>query len=151
MIVYVQFEDATEARVIGVYGSPQPDTTPNQGEIEDSDQRYMDFMSPPPDYLAISRARLQAATQLAASQKVALANRISVINDAIELEEATPAEIAELPVRQSQLTAWKRYAVFLGRVTTQEGWHLSVDWPVEPTEGMDLTVSAVASDSPQPQ
>lgn len=92
--------------------------------------------------LDAQKAILLQLNQLAAAQKAALTNRIGVINDAIEFEEATPAEVAELPVRQAQLTAWKRYAVLLGRVTTQEGWPPNVIWPEQPAGGMDLTISA---------
>lgn len=102
---------------------------------------------PPPtpeQILASQSAKLQAFTQLAASQKVALTNRIGTLNDAIELEIATPEEVAELPVRQAQLLEWKRYAVYLGRVTGQDGWPPDVEWPVQPADGMDLTVSATA-------
>lgn len=142
---YVQFSDETQTKIISVFSSPQdPEYWPNMGEVEDDDQRYLDFINPPPDYLAINSARLQAATQLAAAQKSALTNRIGTITDAIDFDEATPDEIAELPERQAQLILWKKYAISLGRVTTQPGWHLVVDWPVEPPEGMDLSVSAVA-------
>lgn len=113
----------------------------------DGDWSFAAYVPPPPtsaELLAINSATLQHANQLAAAQKTALTNRIGVINDAIEFEEATPAEIAELPIRQAQLTAWKRYAVLLGRVTTQSGWHEVVDWPAQPAEGMDLSVSAVS-------
>lgn len=96
------------------------------------------------EIIALNVSALQQATQLTSAQKTALINRVGTLQDAIELEMATPAEIAELPVRQAQLLEWKRYAVFLGRVTTQTGWALTVEWPVQPTEGMDLTVSAVA-------
>ncbi len=105
----------------------------------------------PAEVLSSQSAKLQGLTQLASSQKVALTNRISTLNDAIELEEATPEEVAELPIRQAQLLNWKRYAIYLGRVTSQEGWPLEVEWPVQPTEGMDLTVSAVAPGSSQLQ
>jgi len=109
---------------------------------------------PPPtpaEILASQSAKLQRLTQLATAQKSALTNRIGVLNDAIELEEATTAEVAELSIRQAQLIEWKRYAIYLGRVTSQEGWPPEVEWPVQPAEGMDLTVSAVAPDSPQLQ
>lgn len=95
------------------------------------------------EVLANQSAKLQGLTQLATAQKSALTNRISTINDAIELEMATPEEEIELPVRVLQLKAWKTYAVLLGRVTSQVGWPPEVTWPVQPTEGMDLTVSAV--------
>jgi len=105
---------------------------------------YVPPILTPAEIEAQNRSTLQQSTQLAAAQKTALTNRVGTLQDAIELDEATPAEIAELPVRQAQLLEWKRYAIYLGRVTLQEGWALTVEWPVRPTEGMDLTVSAVA-------
>jgi len=102
---------------------------------------------PPPSseaILIINSAKLQQETQLAAQQKTALANRIGTLQDAVDLEEATPEEIVELPLRQAQLLEWKRYAIYLGRVTTQSGWHMTVDWPQKPAQGMDLSVSAVS-------
>jgi Caudovirales tail fibre assembly protein. len=109
-----------------------------------------EYVPPPPtpeEILASQSVKLQQLTQLAASQKTALTNRIGVINDGIELGEATPAEVAELPVRQAQLIEWKRYALYLGRVTTQVGWPPDVVWPTQPAEGMDLTVSAAAPET----
>lgn len=102
---------------------------------------------PPPITLSSQSAKLQQSTQLAAAQKIALAERVNTLNDAVELEMATPEEAVELPLRQAQLLDWKRYAVYLGRVTTQEGWHEVVEWPAQPAKGMDLTVSAVSSRS----
>ncbi|WP_339521532.1 tail fiber assembly protein [Pseudomonas sp. EL_65y_Pfl2_R96] len=98
----------------------------------------------PAEMLAAQSLKLQLATQLAAAQKTALANRISVLTDAIDLEMATPEEEAELVLRSAQLKQWKTYAILLGRVTTQAGWPPDVDWPVEPAGRMDLTVSAAA-------
>ncbi|WGK92571.1 hypothetical protein [Pseudomonas migulae] len=150
---YVQFSDASQVAVVSVFGCPQdPTEYPNQGEVPDDDPRYLAFMDPPPDYLVINSAKLQQLTQLAAAQKTALTNRIGDLESAIEnigiegQEEfaATPAEEAEYPVRKSQLTKWKNYSILLGRVTAQAGWHTVVTWPVQPTSGMDLTVSASA-------
>lgn len=143
---YIQFEDDTQARITGEFASPQdPETTPFYGEVEEDDARYLEWLNPPPNYLLINSAKLQALTHLAAAQKTALTNRIGTINDAIELEEATEQEIAELPVRKAQLVEWKKYAIYLGRVTTQEGWPPEVVWPQQPQDGMDLTVSAIVS------
>lgn len=106
------------------------------------------FPPPTSEELEASRkVELLTVTQLAANQKSALNNRIGVINDAIEYEEATPEEVAELPQRQAQLTAWKKYAVQLGRVTAQPGWYETVIWPEQPTEGIDLGVSPVGRTS----
>lgn len=147
-IVYVRFTDGTKTAINGVFASPQdPEYWDNLGEVEDDDPRYLQYMNPPPDWLAINSGKLQGLTQLAASQKVALTNRIGTLNDAIELEMATHEEEAELPVRTAQLKAWKTYAVLLGRVTSQAGWPPEVSWPVQPAEGMDLTVSASAPET----
>ena len=108
---------------------------------------FAEYIPPPPtsaEVLAANSSQLQQFTQLAAQQKTALTNRVSTLQDAVDLEEATPAEVVELPLRQAQLLEWKRYAIYLGRVTTQAGWHMTVDWPVQPAQGMDLTVSAVS-------
>lgn len=106
---------------------------------------FAPYVPPPPtpaEVLATQSAKLQQLNQLAAAQKVALTNRVGVLLDAVELKMATPAEEIELPLRQAQLDEWKRYAVLLGRVTSQPGWPPEVTWPVQPSQGMDLTVSA---------
>lgn len=138
---------------MGVFASPQDDAVwPGVIEVEDDDFRYLSFINPPPDTLAINSAKLQQFTQLAAAQKTALTNRISDLESAIEnigIEgqedfAATPEEQVEYPVRKSQLTKWKNYSILLGRVTAQAGWHSAVSWPAQPSGGMDLTVSAAA-------
>jgi len=104
---------------------------------------------PPPtpeDILARESAKLQTLTGECNAQKSALTNRISTIQDAIDMDMATPAEIAEQPVRVTQLKAWKTYGVLLGRVTTipAGAWPSNPVWPTKPTEGMDLSVSATS-------
>lgn len=114
-----------------------------------TDEEAHAIQNPPPtdaQIAAANTAKLQQLNQLAAAQKTALTNRIGTLNDAIDLDMAEPEEIAELPVRTAQLKAWKAYAVLLGRVTAQSGWALTVTWPVQPAEGMDLTISATAPD-----
>jgi hypothetical protein len=148
---YIQIVDGV---VVAAFTSPQ-DASVWAGieEVEDDDLRYLSFVNPPPDYLAINSAKLQQLTQLAAAQKTALANRISDLESAIEnigiegQEEfaATSDEQAEYPVRKTQLTKWKNYSILLGRVTAQTGWYSVVTWPAQPAEGMDLTVSATAT------
>lgn len=148
---YVQFIASDEAVICSEFDGPQ-DTSyyPFQGTVESEDPRYIAYLAvlnPPPNLLAIASAKLQQLTQLASAQKAALTNRIGTLNDAIELEMATPDEEAELPVRTAQLKAWKTYAVLLGRVTTQAGWYASVIWPTQPVAGMDLSVSAKAPET----
>jgi len=145
---YVQYVDETETKIMREFGGPQDvELWPNQGEVEDADQRYLDFLNPPENILALQSSKLQVLTQLATAQKVALVNRISTLNDAVDLEIATAEEESELPVRTTQLKEWKTYAVLLGRVTAQQGWPSEVSWPVQPAEGMDLMVSATSQES----
>lgn len=143
MTIYAQL--SADGKIINWFPSPQdPQYWPNLVEMEDDDPRFLAWLNPPPDVLALQSAKLLGLTQLASAQKVALANRIGTLNDSVELEMATPEEIAELPVRTAQLKQWKTYAVLLGRVTSQAGWPPDVQWPVQPAQGMDLTVSSEA-------
>ncbi|QAY85410.1 tail fiber assembly protein [Pseudomonas arsenicoxydans] len=131
----VQFADASEEVVVSVFAGPQdPNEYENQGEIEDEDPRYIAFISPQPDILALQSAKLLMLTQLAVEQKAALTNRIDTLNDAASLEMATPDEVSELPVRTDQLKQWKTYAVLLGRVAAQPTWPNDVAWPDQPAE-----------------
>lgn len=112
----------------------------------DTGWTFASYVAPPPtdsEIIAANSYTLQQATQLAAAQCTGLSNRVNTINGGIDIGEATPAEKAELPVRKAQLIEWKRYALYLGRVTQQAGWALTVTWPAQPAEGMDLTVSAI--------
>lgn len=112
-----------------------------------------EFVAPPPpelppptpeEILASQSAKLVALKAVANAQKIALTNRISELNDAVEYEVATPEEIAELPVRVAQRKSWGLYSIDLGRVTSQEGWPPNVTWPTQPAEGMDLSVSSTS-------
>lgn len=114
-------------------------------------ETFAPYVAPPPtseQVLLINSTKLQTANQLAAAQKTALTNRIGTLQDAIDLDMATPPEVVELPLRQAQLKAWKTYAILLGRVTTQAGWHMTPEWPAQPENGMDLSVSAVGAARP---
>lgn len=44
-MIYVQFGDATEQTIVSVFYGPQdPDEYPNQGQVNDSDKRYIAFV-----------------------------------------------------------------------------------------------------------
>jgi hypothetical protein len=48
-MINVQFSDATETTVVSVFANAQdPEVWPNQGEIADTDARYIQFISPAP-------------------------------------------------------------------------------------------------------
>jgi len=50
---------------------------------------------------------------------------IDPLADAVEMDEATPAEVAALK-------AWKQYRLALSRIEQQPGFPASVEWPVAP-------------------
>lgn len=52
--------------------------------------------------------------------------RIAPLQDAVDLDEATPAEVAALK-------AWKQYRVLLNRIEQQAGFPAAVDWPKAPS------------------
>ncbi|WEZ90470.1 tail fiber assembly protein [Pseudomonas sp. NyZ480] len=80
-----------------------------------------------------AEAKVQAAAdQLLATVTADLAQRravadaaIAPLQDAVELEEATEAEVA-------LLREWKRYRLTLIRLPEQEGYPTSIDWPASP-------------------
>ncbi|WPN95822.1 tail fiber assembly protein [Pseudomonas sp. MUP55] len=51
---------------------------------------------------------------------------IAPLQDAVDVDEATDADLAELK-------AWKKYRVALSRVIDQANYPQTVDWPVVPT------------------
>jgi len=94
------------------------------------------------EFLRLSTADLNSRLRLSTAQVSALQARVDAINDAIEGEYALPEEEEELPGRIIQLAAWKKYRVFLGRVSTQLTWPDAPVWPVEPEPYTNETSSA---------
>ncbi len=93
------------------------------------------FTAPPiPDetYIFQNTQKLNMLLSQANAQITAIQGRIDAINDAIEFEEDEPGWVEEVPVRQAQLTAWKRYRVALNKIPLQEGWAITATWPVTP-------------------
>lgn len=86
--------------------------------------------------IAENLVTLQTQIVMAAQQKTALGERVGTLRDAAEMEVATVDEENELPVRELQLSEWKKYAIFLGRIPSQEGWPLSANWPKKPENGI---------------
>ncbi|OMQ41084.1 hypothetical protein [Pseudomonas putida] len=139
-MIYVQLD--SNDKVVAMFSAPQdPEYWPGIVEVEEDDPRYKAFLNPPRDLLADQLVALQSRTQLSMAQKLALGDRVGTLNDAIELEIATPAEEAELVTRSLQLKMWKTYGVLLGRVTSHEGWPALVEWPLQPADGIDLANS----------
>lgn len=81
-----------------------------------------DFSPPPQPDITYEECVQRAQAELAQRQRVA-ADRISVLQDAVDLDMATDQEIANLK-------AWKVYRVLLSRVNTSTA--PDIEWPVSP-------------------
>lgn len=69
-------------------------------------------------------ARRQADSQLASRLETAH-TQIAILQDAVDLAMATPAET-------EALTHWKAYRVLLARVASQAEYPMRIDWPAIP-------------------
>lgn len=78
-------------------------------------------VDPPPPPPPTAAQVLQTRDLLLAEATV----RIAPLQDAVDIEEATAAEVA-------LLKKWKQYRVALSRVELQVGFPAGVDWPVAP-------------------
>jgi len=74
----------------------------------------------------------KAASELLARTQTEIArlrrnadDTIAPLQDAVDLDEATDAEVA-------LLKEWKRYRVALNRLPDQEGYPTDIDWPAPP-------------------
>lgn len=57
-----------------------------------------------------------------AAQRAAADSAIAPLQDAVDLDDATEAEVAALK-------AWKKYRVALNRLPEQPGYPTDIDWP----------------------
>lgn len=68
---------------------------------------------------------LQAANAQRDSLLAVAALRIAPLQDAVDLDEATAAD-------KANLLLWKRYRVAVNRVPDQAGYPVTIDWPPQP-------------------
>ncbi|MDY7559979.1 tail fiber assembly protein [Pseudomonas sp. CCC3.2] len=100
-LMYVQFTDATETKLTSIFGGPQdPDAYPNQGVIEDTDQRYLDFFNPPIDVAAVNTVR---QSELVAAASLVMAP----ILVSLQLGDATDEETLSAKAWQAYYRALK--------------------------------------------
>lgn len=100
-----------------------------------TEQEVYEHLHPTPtqeQYLEWANSELAQLQRQANAQVTALQGRVSTLNDPDMEGMYTDEEIAELPVRQAQLKAWKNYRLLLGRVPTQAKWPAAPEWPVMP-------------------
>ena len=122
---------------------------PIEGGIEITDEQYFEAIEgmcaglmvsieggfkvievPPPAPVIPPEPTLEELENQALGQRDYLlsvaAIRIAPLQDAADLDEATPAEVA-------LLKKWKQYRVSVNRVPDQPDYPLSITWPVEPS------------------
>lgn len=80
------------------------------------------FSEPPPAPLPTAAEVLTQRDNLLRTAAI----RIAPLQDAVDLDDASPTELA-------LLTAWKQYRVKLNRIELQAGFPGAVEWPPEPS------------------
>ena len=127
----MKWVDIQNGKVTSVFGSPQdPATWPNVVSIEETDSLYMAYFDQID--LNIKLSDLSARTLEATAIIEAAKSRVDTINDAVELDDATESEVAEIPLLTAQLMVWKKYRIDLGRVKGLNGWPKDPQWPQRP-------------------
>ncbi|NWB89442.1 tail fiber assembly protein [Pseudomonas gingeri] len=100
--VYVQFTGDTQTVIMCSFCGPQdPDIYPNQGEVDDTDPRYLVFLDPSSTPAAILKAKQdqKAALLVSASQAV------TPVFLALQLGDATDAETVAAKAWRDYYTA----------------------------------------------
>lgn len=117
MSVFIQI---IEGKVVSSFAGPQDvEVWPGTIEVDETDQRYIDFTaSMSPSIEALARTKMDQLLTVAAL-------RIAPLQDAVDIDEATPAGV-EL------LKKWKKYRSNLGKVETISGWPKDPQWPTPP-------------------
>ncbi|WP_200286521.1 tail fiber assembly protein [Pantoea ananatis] len=115
--MFVQFDGSDMKNVQSVFSCHQDDDIyPNQGEIDESDDRYIRFLSSlTPSTVDLNSSNRDSLLYLASL-------RIAPLQDAVDLESATSSEI-------SLLKEWKQYRIELNRMDMTE---VNVKWPNQP-------------------
>lgn len=107
----------------GVTAVEVPDGTPVNAGFTYADGK---FTAPPPTAEDIEYERTQALNRNISSKQTLMneaSQRLSVLQDAVDLEMATDEEAAALPL-------WKKYRVLLSRVDANVTE--SIKWPTRP-------------------
>lgn len=116
--MFVHFTDSEQTAIDTVFAGPQdPEAWQNLGEIEEDDPRYIAFLaSLQPSALTLAQEERDRLLDLAAL-------RIAPLQDAVDLDDASAADIA-------LLKRWKQYRVNIHRLDlTAE----SIAWPEPPS------------------
>ena len=115
-MIHVQFADASKTAIIAEYSCPQPDIE-WQGEVEESDPRYLEFLSPRVALVVSPRQIRQALTQAGMRDDVeaAVSAGDRDIRDWWEFSATIEEDHAEVVAMCERLgvSAEQRHAIFL--------------------------------------
>ena len=115
--IYLQYNNAALERIIGAFAGPQDYDF--MVESTDDSQEYLNF-------LAAQQPSLASLMQAERDRLINYATlRINPLQDAVDIEEATDADVA-------LLKKWKKFRADLGKVSAQAGWPDTIVWPVPP-------------------
>lgn len=132
-IIYVQFESADQTNIKAVFWAPQdPDVWPGVVQLEDDDERYLEFLNPTPTF-----EQVLASARVKRDRLVSYATlKINPLQDAVDIDEATGEDLV-------LLNGWKKYRSDLGKAEGRPGWPESTQWPSPPVplEGLDASIT----------
>lgn len=97
-------------------------------DLEDDEYFMATTDGPPPDPVPLPPTpdEILALAKDEVDKRLGIAAlRIAPLQDAVDLEDATPVEVA-------LLKKWKQYRVAVNRVPDQGSYPLSMTWPPEP-------------------
>lgn len=106
----VPIEERFTPEFVATLREYDPATEPNPPELE-----------PPP----LPPVTVEQVLATRDARKAYATTMIDPLADAVEMDEATPAEVAALK-------AWKQYRLALSRIEQQAGFPASVEWPTAP-------------------
>lgn len=90
------------------------------------DEWYSEVQPPDPIPLPPTIDEIIASVKRARDDALTLAAiRIAPLQDAVDLDEATPGDLASLKL-------WKQYRIAVNRVDQQAGYPTEIDWPESP-------------------
>ncbi|MGV8917851.1 MAG: tail fiber assembly protein [Pseudomonas sp.] len=118
------------------------------GLVAMTDEEVQLHLNPPPtpeQILAEAQAQFKVYNDHANAQKLGLTNRISTLQDSVDLDLATPDDVAELVTKQAALLVWKKYSILLGRIPTAIGWPAAPTWPPQPVDAISDTMLSITS------
>ncbi|MBX8572234.1 tail fiber assembly protein [Pseudomonas cichorii] len=113
----MKYLEIIDGVVVSAFSGPQDsENWPNLVEVEDDDPRYVAFMAPlEPDKIALAVSTRDNFLSIAAL-------RIAPLQDAVDLDDASEAEIA-------LLKQWKQYRIAVNRVDLTAD---PIIWPEQP-------------------